>query len=139
MSQPITAERFVRDILASEEYREALKGRLLAGTAKVAELELAARLGLTAETDEAADEQGRERLRSVPKFMRAVLMRLLRVSNGSAPVPAAREIRGPGGTVGLVFESAAETGVVAVPQDTEPEPDTRESDLTDDLLPRRAP
>jgi len=144
MSQPITAERFVRDILASEEYREALKGRLLAGTAKVAELELAAKLGLATETDAAADEQGREAMRRMPRYMRRILMRLLRISNGSVPVPACREITGPGGTVGLVFATAAETGASAVPQiqqdtPTELEPDARASDLTDDLMPKRTP
>ncbi len=138
MSKPISAECFVRDILGSDEYREGLKGRLLDGTAKVAELELAKRLGLAAEADP-EDDKRRESMRAMPKFMRSIMLRLIRASNGSAPMPACREITGPGGTCGLVFESAYETGAGArtadqIQQDTQE--DTEPMADQADLLPK---
>jgi hypothetical protein len=140
-SLPRGAEGYVAEILNSEEYRSGLRSRLLAGTCKAGELEIAARLGLQpgeADPDEAAKL---EAMRRMPRYMRRVLMRLLRISNGSVPVPACREIQGPGGTVGLVFAVADETGPGArdaepIQQDPAAVPETEPTE-TDDLLPPR--
>ncbi len=147
MKRPETAQEFVREILASEEYRGALRERLVAGKCTAGELQIAGKLGLQP-ADEAADERAREATRRMPKYMRKILMRLLRVASGAAPVPAAREISGLGG--GILFESEAETGAGArnadavqeqIQQDTEAAPTTEpmspdEADLMPQAWPR---
>jgi hypothetical protein len=124
------ARAWLAEIFQSEDYRTGLRSRILAGTAKPMELQLAVKLGLQPSL-EAAEAEERARMASMPRHERTVLMRLLRRLAGLDTSPT-RAITGGGG--GLVFLSPVETTTSPVPLEPVPE-----SDLTDDaLLPPKA-
>jgi len=106
-----SAEEFIAEIFASEEYRIALRARLIAGTARQGELEIARGLGLI-KTDEEQSREYKAKLRALQaraphEF--SMLNRLTRRLDGD-DVTGSRPVMHPSThmVIGLVFDTPSE-------------------------------
>jgi hypothetical protein len=118
-------EDFLRELFTSDEYREALKSRILAGTCKPAELSIARDLGLKALADENDASKRALMKQNLTKAERHMLATLLRKANGGEPyITGSREIRNSvHNVVGLVFTYSPTLSPVAAEPETETDPD----------------
>lgn len=114
----MNAESFAREVLNSEEYRVALRKRLVDGTARAGELEIAKRLGLGPTDDGGDDVEKKRRLVAMPEYEREIMLRLIRKCNGTDTTPT-QQIVGAGG--GLVFLAPDPRGDPSSPYDNRPE------------------
>ena len=134
----------LRDLFASEEMKAALRQRIIDGTAKKHEIDLARTVGI-AITEE---EQAREYMRQMNAPARAMLLDLCAVSQTKA-APTLRLVRA-GAWIGVVMPTDVDANRLRmtpsdydppIPNNTEPEtaaPQTvAPSDETDDILPRK--
>ena len=85
MKKANAADEALREVFRSPEYLEALKARLLNGTAKKSEIDLARSLGITID-DETSE---REAMRQMDPAARNVLLDMCRMSG----TPASTELR----------------------------------------------
>jgi len=127
---PSTAtDSVLRSIVESEEYKAALKTRMLAGKATSAELSLARDLGMVVPQNDGLDGE-RDAMRAMDKTTRRRLtdmLRLMRTPDGAARF---RCIDAPG-VIGIGY-------VNAVPVDqTTPTPDPPQTEDVETLLPPR--
>jgi len=145
VSRPVSAESFIADVLASQEFRDGLRTRLVNGTAKIAELEIAKRLGLAAGADPEEDER-REAMRSMPRETRRTLMQIIRMSMsadaGELRLIQAGDWTGIGYSLSVRARAEAEARRGKGPMATWKKPtDLVVSQDTDDadLMPKRTP
>jgi hypothetical protein len=97
-------EDFVKDLFQSEEYRTALKQRVLDGTAKKHEIELAQSLGLAI----SEEDQARENVRAMDRPTMRLLMDLIVVSESKASTTL-RRVEAPG-FIGVVMPTSLDMG-----------------------------
>lgn len=108
--KPTSTDATLREIFASEEYQAALRERLVSGTAKASEIQLARQLGLlTAEQDDEA--RTKEGLRQMDDEARSVLMDMLVVS-GTPTASAKIRVTSRPGWIGVEYPTTVDANVL---------------------------
>jgi hypothetical protein len=114
--KPEPIDQALREVFESEEYKAALKGRLIAGTAKANEIALARQLGLMTQEDE-DDQPMREGLQKVDREVLALMndmtRAILRGQGGNLKIIEA------GDWVGIGYETKPRVQSPAVAPETE--------------------
>jgi hypothetical protein len=99
---PTTTDNLLAEIFQSPEYQEALKQRLIDGTAKASEINLARSLGLAIPIQD-EDTLLREAMRRMDKHARQILHRLIRMADGLDVTPVTPIFNERHNLVGLQF------------------------------------
>lgn len=126
---PSPADSVLREILESEDYKAALRGRMLAGKATAAEIALARDLGVAVPVQE-KDELTRQAMRAMP---RSVLSRWADICRMMDRPETAVRLRciDAGSVVGIGYDASA----VPVDQTTAAPTPEPPNDDDEDLMP----